>query len=95
VSLIAREVIHPCAACKHLCRRCDSSCELALFFPPDNPRRFEVVHKVFGRSNVYKFLQEINATHREDAVDSLVYEAEARLRDPVNGYLDEVHKSQS
>ncbi|GAU21343.1 hypothetical protein TSUD_189300 [Trifolium subterraneum] len=83
--------MHSCAACKHLRRRCDSSCELAPFFPLENPQRFKVVHEVFGRSNVSKMLREIDPSQRENTVDSLVYEVEAHLRDPFNGYLDYVH----
>jgi len=43
------------------------------------------VHKVFGASNVAKLLNELSASQRDDAVKSLAYEAEARLRDPVYG----------
>jgi hypothetical protein len=57
----------------------------APYFPPDNPQRFAYVHKVFGASNVAKLLNELNAAQRDDAVKSLAYEAEARLRDPVYG----------
>lgn len=57
----------------------------APYFPPDQPQRFSNVHKVFGASNVAKLLNELNPSHREDAVNSLAYEAEARLRDPVYG----------
>lgn len=57
----------------------------APYFPPDQPQKFANVHKVFGASNVAKILNELSATQREDAVNSLAYEAEARLRDPVYG----------
>ena len=40
---------------------------------------------LFGASNVAKLLNELNAAQREDAVNSLAYETEARLRDPVYG----------
>ncbi|KAL2552075.1 LOB domain-containing protein 36 [Forsythia ovata] len=50
-----------------------------------NPQKFANVHKVFGASNVAKLLNELNASEREDAVNSLAYEAEYRLRDPVYG----------
>ncbi|KAL2495413.1 LOB domain-containing protein 36-like [Forsythia ovata] len=60
-------------------------CVFAPYFPPDNPQKFTNVHKVFGASNVAKLLNELNASHREDAVNSLAYEAEYRLRDPVYG----------
>ncbi|XP_049384105.1 LOB domain-containing protein 36-like isoform X1 [Solanum stenotomum] len=76
----------PCAACKFLRRKCtQQECVFAPYFPPDQPQKFENVHKVFGRSNVAKLLNELNATQREDAANSLAYEAEYRLRDPVYG----------
>ncbi|ESQ31170.1 hypothetical protein EUTSA_v10004535mg [Eutrema salsugineum] len=75
----------PCAACKFLRRKCTQECVFAPYFPPDQPQKFAYVHKVFGASNVAKLLNELAANHREDAVNSLFYEAEARLRDPVYG----------
>lgn len=75
----------PCAACKLQRRKCTQECIYAPYFPPDQPQKFANVHKVFGASNVAKLLHEINAVNREDAVASLAYEAEARLRDPVYG----------
>ncbi|KAJ8506671.1 hypothetical protein OPV22_007557 [Ensete ventricosum] len=75
----------PCAACKLLRRRCAWDCVFAPHFPADEPQKFANVHRVFGASNVSKLLQEIAAQHRGDAVSSLVYEANARVRDPVYG----------
>ncbi|XWS29380.1 hypothetical protein CRYUN_Cryun24cG0024600 [Craigia yunnanensis] len=75
----------PCAACKFLRRKCTQECVFAPYFPPDNPQKFANVHKVFGASNVAKLLNELNSSQRDDAVNSLAYEAEARLRDPVYG----------
>ncbi|KAL8199357.1 hypothetical protein R6Q57_012925 [Mikania cordata] len=75
----------PCAACKFLRRKCTQECVFAPYFPPDQPQKFSNVHKVFGASNVAKILNELSASQREDAVNSLAYEAEARLRDPVYG----------
>ncbi|XP_055804732.1 LOB domain-containing protein 36-like [Solanum dulcamara] len=75
----------PCAACKFLRRKCTQECVFAPYFPPDQPQKFGNVHKVFGASNVAKLLNELNATQREDAVNSLAYEAEYRMRDPVYG----------
>ncbi|XWS41952.1 hypothetical protein CRYUN_Cryun17cG0126500 [Craigia yunnanensis] len=75
----------PCAACKFLRQKCGQECVCAPYFPPDNPQKFVNVHQVFGRSNVAKLLNEVNASQREDAVNSLAYEAEARLQDPVCG----------
>ncbi|KAI4997908.1 hypothetical protein ZWY2020_053250 [Hordeum vulgare] len=75
----------PCAACKLLRRKCTQGCVFAPYFPPDQPAKFANVHKVFGASNVSKLLNELPVVQREDAVNSLAYEAEARLRDPVYG----------
>ncbi|GMI76934.1 LATERAL ORGAN BOUNDARIES DOMAIN GENE 36, ASYMMETRIC LEAVES 2-like 1 [Hibiscus trionum] len=75
----------PCAACKFLRRKCTQECVFAPYFPPDNPQKFANVHKVFGASNVSKILNELKASQREEAVNSLAYEAESRLRDPVYG----------
>ncbi|KAK9186668.1 hypothetical protein WN944_018056 [Citrus x changshan-huyou] len=75
----------PCASCKLLRRRCTKDCIFAPYFPPDDPHKFAIVHKVFGASNVSKMLQELPVHQRADAVSSLVYEANARVRDPVYG----------
>ncbi|QCE01373.1 LOB domain-containing protein 12-like [Vigna unguiculata] len=75
----------PCASCKLLRRRCSKDCIFAPYFPSDEPQKFAIVHKVFGASNVSKMLQELPVHQRADAVSSLVYEASARVRDPVYG----------
>ncbi|KAK1288760.1 LOB domain-containing protein 6 [Acorus calamus] len=75
----------PCAACKFLRRKCQLDCVFAPYFPPDQPQKFANVHKVFGASNVTKLLNELHPMQREDAVNSLAYEADMRLRDPVYG----------
>ncbi|XP_073009041.1 LOB domain-containing protein 12-like [Typha latifolia] len=75
----------PCASCKLLRRRCAKDCIFAPYFPPDDPHKFAIVHKVFGASNISKTLQELPVHQRGDAVSSLVYEANARVRDPVYG----------
>ncbi|KAJ0470815.1 putative transcription factor AS2-LOB family [Helianthus annuus] len=75
----------PCASCKLLRRRCAKDCIFAPYFPSNDPHKFAIVHKVFGASNVSKMLQELEVHQRGDAVSSLVYEANARMRDPVYG----------
>ncbi|XP_031480853.1 protein ASYMMETRIC LEAVES 2-like [Nymphaea colorata] len=75
----------PCAACKFLRRKCTFECAFAPYFPPDQPQKFANVHKVFGASNVTKLLNELLPHQREDAVNSLAYEAQARVQDPVYG----------
>ncbi|KAK1421253.1 hypothetical protein QVD17_23443 [Tagetes erecta] len=78
-------ILSPCAACKILRRRCVEKCVLAPYFPPTEPLKFTIAHRVFGASNIIKFLQELPESQRADAVSSMVYEANARLRDPVYG----------
>lgn len=75
----------PCAACKFLRRKCIPGCIFSPYFPPEDPQKFANVHKIFGASNVSKLLLELLPQQREDAVNSLAFEAEARVRDPVYG----------
>ncbi|XP_059666111.1 LOB domain-containing protein 1-like [Cornus florida] len=78
-------ILSPCAACKILRRRCADKCVLAPYFPPTEPLKFTTAHRVFGASNIIKLLQELPESRRADAVSSMVYEANARIRDPVYG----------
>ncbi|XP_073290850.1 LOB domain-containing protein 1-like [Primulina huaijiensis] len=78
-------ILSPCAACKILRRRCVENCILAPYFPPDQPLKFTIAHRVFGASNIIKLLRDLPEAQRADAVTSMVYEANARLRDPVYG----------
>ncbi|XP_059443947.1 LOB domain-containing protein 4-like [Corylus avellana] len=84
----------PCAACKLLRRRCAQDCVFAPYFPADEPQKFASVHKVFGASNVNKMLQELAEEQRRDAVSSMVYEANARVRDPVYGCVGAISSLQ-
>ncbi|KAK7317014.1 hypothetical protein RJT34_00889 [Clitoria ternatea] len=79
--------ITPCAACKLLRRRCAQECPFSPYFSPHEPQKFASVHKVFGASNVSKMLMEVPECQRADAANSLVYEANVRLRDPVYGCM--------
>ncbi|XP_042029479.1 LOB domain-containing protein 12-like [Salvia splendens] len=85
----------PCASCKLLRRRCAKDCVFAPYFPSDDPHKFAIVHKVFGASNISKMLQELPVHQRGDAVSSLVYEANARVRDPVYGCVGAISYLQS
>lgn len=76
-----------CAACRSLKRRCTPTCIFAPYFRSDESNKFAQVHKVFGASNVSKILTEVPEDQRADTVNSLAYEAEARLRDPVYGCI--------
>ncbi|CAN1155755.1 LOB domain-containing protein 15 [Linum perenne] len=79
--------VTPCAACKLLRRRCAEECPFSPYFSPHEPHKFAAVHKVFGASNVSKMLLEVPESQRADAANSLVYEANLRLRDPVYGCM--------
>nr|XP_027104205.1 LOB domain-containing protein 3-like [Coffea arabica] len=88
-------VIRPCAACKQMRRRCSAKkCPFSPYFPPSEPLRFASVHRVFGASNVSKMLAvwygEVPESLRAEVAISLVYEADARLRDPVYGCTAEI-----
>ncbi|TVU41481.1 hypothetical protein EJB05_15003, partial [Eragrostis curvula] len=62
-----------------------ASCAFAADFPPEHGDQFAAVHNVFGASNVSKLLAEVAPEDRAGAVESLVYEARASLRDPAFG----------
>ncbi|KAJ7529460.1 hypothetical protein O6H91_15G051900 [Diphasiastrum complanatum] len=74
-----------CAACKILRRKCTLKCLFAPYFPPDEPHKFANIHKIFGASNILKLLNELALNQRGDAVNSLAYEADARVREPIYG----------
>ncbi|KAI4354903.1 hypothetical protein L6164_003727 [Bauhinia variegata] len=76
----------PCGACKFLRRKCVPGCIFAPYFDSEQgATHFAAVHKVFGASNVSKLLLNIPVHKRLDAVVTICYEAQARLRDPVYG----------
>ncbi|KAL9245304.1 hypothetical protein vseg_018970 [Gypsophila vaccaria] len=76
----------PCGACKFLRRKCVMDCIFAPYFDSDQGSgHFAAVHKVFGASNVSKLLQHMPVHKRLDAVVTICYEAQARLRDPIYG----------
>ncbi|KAL2934733.1 LOB domain-containing protein 16 [Bienertia sinuspersici] len=76
----------PCGACKFLRRKCASDCIFAPYFCSEQgPARFAAIHKVFGASNVSKLLLHLPMHERCEAVVTIAYEAQARIRDPVYG----------
>lgn len=82
-----------CAACKHQRKKCHEGCILAPYFPAERSREFQAVHKVFGVSNVTKMVKNIvDDEDRRKAVDSLVWEACCRQKDPVLGPYAEYRK---
>ncbi|KAK3031653.1 hypothetical protein RJ639_035021, partial [Escallonia herrerae] len=76
----------PCGACKFLRRKCATDCVFAPYFCSEQgPARFAAIHKVFGASNVSKLLLHVPVADRCEAVVTIAYEAQARIRDPVYG----------
>ncbi|KAJ0742481.1 putative transcription factor AS2-LOB family [Helianthus annuus] len=76
----------PCGACKFLRRKCAADCIFAPYFCSEQgPARFAAIHKVFGASNVSKLLLHVPAADRCEAVVTIAYEAQARIKDPVYG----------
>ncbi|XP_057766885.1 LOB domain-containing protein 6-like [Salvia miltiorrhiza] len=75
-----------CAACKYQRRKCSPTCPLAPYFPANQPKMFQNVHRLFGVSNVTKTLDALKTKEqREDAMRSIIYEADMRERFPVDG----------
>lgn len=76
----------PCGACKFLRRKCVNGCILAPHFSPEQGTAlFAAVHKIFGASNVSKLLMQLPMHSRHHAIETITYEAQARLSDPVCG----------
>lgn len=81
----------PCGACKFLRRKCVAGCIFAPYFDPEQgAARFAAVHKVFGASNVSKLLARVPEHRRLDAVATVCFEAQARVRDPVYGCVSHI-----
>ncbi|ESW14289.1 hypothetical protein PHAVU_008G268500 [Phaseolus vulgaris] len=81
-----------CAACKNQRRRCPSDCIFSPHFPANDPQRFASVHKIYGGSNVGKMLQQIPPYLREQTANSLYFEAQCRIQDPVYGCVGIISK---
>ena len=82
-----------CAACKHQRKKCSEDCKLARYFPANRSKEFQAVHKVFGVSNVTKIVQNANDEEsRQKVVDSLIWEAFWRQKDPVSGPYGEYQR---
>ncbi|XP_018479169.1 LOB domain-containing protein 35-like [Raphanus sativus] len=80
-----------CAVCKFaVVGPCTlgNECIMAPYFPSTEPDKFDRVNKVFGILNVYKILRNLEEPwQREYAANALCYEAEARIQDPICGYV--------
>ncbi|KAF8084297.1 hypothetical protein N665_0726s0020 [Sinapis alba] len=74
-----------CAACKYQRKKCTENCILARYFPQEKQNLFLNAHKVFGVSNITKFIKGIEESQRDIAMKNLIYHANARVRHPVLG----------
>lgn len=81
----------PCGACKFLRRKCVAGCVFAPHFDSEQgAAHFAAVHRVFGASNVSKLLHHVPEHKRSDAVVTICFEAQARLRDPIYGCVSHI-----
>ncbi|EEF52104.1 LOB domain-containing protein 27 [Ricinus communis] len=74
-----------CASCKYQRRKCSTECPLAPYFPPDQPKMFQNAHKLFGVRNITKMLETLDAPQKQEAMRSIIYQANIRERFPVHG----------
>ncbi|XP_043717933.1 LOB domain-containing protein 23-like [Telopea speciosissima] len=82
----ARTIATPhCAACKYFKKKCSPQCIFQPYFPSNQPKKFEVVRKVFSASSVSKILKDVAVDERAEAANSLYFEALCRLDDQVYG----------
>ncbi|XP_028763392.1 LOB domain-containing protein 27-like [Neltuma alba] len=79
-----------CAACKFQRRKCTSECLLAPYFPADQPKMFQNVHKLFGVSNIKKMLKKLDPARKKIAMDSIIFQANIRDKYPVHGCWEEI-----
>nr|GEW19871.1 LOB domain-containing protein 22 [Tanacetum cinerariifolium] len=76
----------PCAACRHIRKKCAPDCIFAPYFPENRKEQFKNANKWFGVSFMTRTLGYLNdREHKDDAMASIMYEADARARDPVGG----------
>ncbi|KMT10414.1 hypothetical protein BVRB_5g115440 [Beta vulgaris subsp. vulgaris] len=77
-----------CAACKYQRRKCTSTCPLAPYFPPDQHKMFQNVHKLFGVKKIQKLLKLLHPSQHNEAMSSIIYQANIRERSPVYGCVE-------
>ncbi|KAG2687755.1 hypothetical protein I3843_09G065900 [Carya illinoinensis] len=78
---------HACASCRHQRKKCDNTCLMAPYFPAHMVENFQTVQRIFGVGNVSKILMNLDVQHREQAAESIKWEASIWRQDPVHGPL--------
>ncbi|XP_075480375.1 LOB domain-containing protein 27-like [Primulina tabacum] len=81
-----------CAACKYQRRRCTSECVLAPFFPADQPKIFQNVHRLFGVKNIVNTLRQLDPDQKAIAMKSMKFQATMRDKYPIYGCLVEIQQ---
>ncbi|KAF5816876.1 putative transcription factor AS2-LOB family [Helianthus annuus] len=74
-----------CAACRYQRRKCAPDCILAPYFPHDRQRQFQNAHKLFGVSNITKIIRDLDTPQKDEAMRTIIYQADVRAHDPVGG----------
>ncbi|KAK9066116.1 hypothetical protein SSX86_015518 [Deinandra increscens subsp. villosa] len=74
-----------CAACRYQRRKCAPDCILAPYFPHDRQRQFQNAHKLFGVSNITKIIRDLDPPQKDEAMRTIIYQADVRAHDPVGG----------
>eukprot|EP00253_Pinus_taeda_P028874 PITA_28874 len=71
--------------CKIEKKECLDNCTMLYRFVSEDLHKFSILHQVFGACNVIKMIEELPTDQRVEAINSMVYEASARLQDPALG----------
>ncbi|KAI8547140.1 hypothetical protein RHMOL_Rhmol07G0172000 [Rhododendron molle] len=72
-----------CAACKYQRRRCAPDCPMAPHFPPNQPKNFRNVQKLFGVRNFLNLLRMVQPSQQHAAAKSMVVQANVRANESV------------
>lgn len=80
--------------CKMEQKDCLENCTILYRFASNDLHKFSILHQVFGACNVIKLVQDLPSDQRVDAINSMIYEASARLQDPVFGCVGKIQKLQ-
>ncbi|KAG2311527.1 hypothetical protein Bca52824_023084 [Brassica carinata] len=76
-----------CAACKYQRRRCAADCPLAQYFPAEQPKLFQNVHRLFGVRSIVKILENLDEAQKPEAMKSIIFQSYVRDRNPIHGCL--------
>jgi len=71
-------------------------CLFAPYFSSDKigEDQFSAILEVFGHSRLVKLLRPLPVDRRQDAVASILYQAQARILDPVHGCSSDIRALQ-